>query len=66
MLLWPGLTLLGCLQRTRKSVRNGAPYTVASCGDDAARFEELPEQAFPYEEVAQLFRLSHTQTYASC
>ena len=64
MLLWPGLTLLGCLQRTRKGVRNGAPYTVASC-DEAVRFEELPE-AFPYEEVAQLFRLSHAQTYASC
>ena len=66
MRLWPGLVLLGCLQRSRKGIRNGAPYTIASCGETTVSFQELPGHSFSYEEVRDCCRLSHAQTFASC
>lgn len=53
MRLWPELRVLGCLQKTHKGVRNGAGYTIASCDDEAVRFEELPGRSFSYEEVIE-------------
>ena len=55
MQIWPGLRLLGCVGRTKKGV---------VCEEEVT-FEELP-CAFSYEEVREMFRLSHAQTYASC
>ena len=64
MLVWPGLKLLGCVGRIKKGVRNGCLYTLKTC-DDEVTFEELPH-SFSYDEVKEMFRLSHAQTYASC
>ena len=64
MLIWPGLKLLGCVGRVKKSVRNGCLYTVKGCDDDIT-FEELP-CSFTEQEVRDMFRLSFAQTYASC
>ena len=58
MLIWPSLTLIGCLSAEKKGVRNGCLYTVASVRDD--------EASFTYDQVKQWLRLSYAQTYASC
>ena len=64
MLLWPGLKLLGCVGRVKKGVRNGCLYTIKACEGEVT-FEELP-CTFSGQEVRDMFRLSHAQTYASC
>ena len=64
MLIWKGQKLLGCLGRIKKVVRNGCLYTIKACEEEVT-FEELPH-SFSYDEVKEMFRLSHAQTYASC
>ena len=64
MLIWPGIKLLGCLGRSRKGVRNSCNYTVKSCADNIVTFEEV-EHTFTYEEIKDVMRLSHCQTFAS-
>ena len=65
MLIWPGIKLLGCLGRSKKGVRNSCSYTVKECGENVVTFEELTH-SFTYDEVKDIMRLSHCQTYASC
>ena len=64
MFLWPGQELLGCVNTIKRGVRNAVSYTIEYC-DETVKFVDLPD-TFTYEQVGDLFRLSHCRTIASC
>ena len=70
MFLWPGIELLGCVQASRKGIRNNVLYTVTSLGEDVATVTPAEGEGdaieLAYPQVADFLRLSFAQTYASC
>ena len=62
--IWPGMTLLGCVGRPRRGIKNSCLYTVKEC-EELITFVEIPGE-FTEEEVKADLRLSNCQTYASC
>ena len=69
LFLWPNIELLGCVQATRKGIRNNVLYRVTALGEESATL--VPAQGegdsieLAYPQVAEWLRLSFAQTYAS-
>ena len=70
MFLWVGIELLGCVQATRKGIRNNVLYRVTALGEDSTTVKPAEGEGDPIEltlsQVAEWLRLSFAQTYASC
>ena len=69
MFIWPGMELLGCVQATRKSIRNNVLYQVQAIGEDTVTVTQAESEGHPVEltlsQVSEWLRLSFARTYAS-
>jgi hypothetical protein len=72
LFIWPGIELLGCVQATRKSIRNNVLYRVLAIGEDSATLALAEEEGecnpieLTLSQVGEWLRLSFARTYASC
>ena len=70
MFIWPGIQLLGCVQATKRGVKNNVLYEVLAIGEDTVTLETTESEGGTLElSLAQLSmwtRLSFARTYASC
>jgi hypothetical protein len=70
MFIWPGIELLGCVQASRKSIRNNVLYRILVLGEDTATLGPAEGEGNPIEltlsQVGEWLRLSFARTYASC
>jgi hypothetical protein len=70
MFIWPGIELLGCVQATKKTIRNNVLYKVLAIGEDTATVGPAESEGNPIEltlpQVSEWLRLSFARTYASC
>ena len=65
MWVWPGLSLLGCSQASKK-VKNNCLYTVAAIGNEHIEITSGEGRiSLSHEQVANLTRLSYARTYAA-
>jgi hypothetical protein len=69
--LWAGIQLLGCVQASRKGIRNNVLYRVTALGEDQDLATLVPAEGpgesieLTYPQVADFLRLGFSQTYAS-
>ena len=47
MFIWPGIELLGCVQATRKGIRDNVLYRVTAIGDDSVTVVLWRAKAMP-------------------
>ena len=70
MFLWPGILLLGCVQATKRGIRNNVLYRVLALGEATATLAPAEGSGgsleLSFEQVASWLRLSFCRTYASC
>ena len=70
MFIWPGILLLGCVQATKRGVRNNVLYRVSALGEGTATLTPAESEGgaleLTLEQVASWTRLSYARTYASC
>ena len=69
LFIWPGIELLGCVQATRKGIRNNVLYQVLAIGEGTATLAPAEGEGNPIEltlpQVGEWLRLSFSRTYAS-
>ena len=70
MFIWPGLTLLGCVQASKRSVRNNVLYRVVAIAEDTVTLQPVEGEAQAFElsisQTSEWLRLPFAQTFASC
>ena len=70
MFIWPGIQLLGCVQATKRGVKNNVLYEVLAIGEDTVTLAPTESEGGTLElslsQLSEFCRLSFCRTYASC